>query len=64
MSFNLFWLDFWLQDRLFGFGFFTFEGEELHRSLFSIYWNNGELMIDLLWFRILTYFVFGGYKEK
>ena len=39
-------------------------GERTLRNLFSIYWNDRELMIDLFWFRIVTYIVLIGYKEE
>ncbi len=64
MNFNLFWIDFWLSDHLFGFGFCCFETGNLLRSLFSIYWNDRDLMIDLFWFRIVTHVVLIGYKEE
>ena len=54
MTFNIFWIDVWIKDKLFGIGFLTIKQEELHRSLSSIYWNDGELLIDLFWIRILT----------
>jgi len=37
MVFDLAWIDFWLQDKLFGFGIFTIKCEEFLRSFFSIY---------------------------
>ncbi|KKK63197.1 hypothetical protein LCGC14_2996680 [marine sediment metagenome] len=69
MTFNLFWIDFWLSDHLFGFGLCCFKTdgwcrEAKFRNLFSIYWNDKELMIDLFWFRIVTHVVLIGYKEK
>ncbi len=58
MSFNLFWLDFYLQEKLFGFGILNFKNsEDINRNLFSIYWNDRELLIDLFWIRILTTYV-------
>ena len=54
MTLDLLWVDIWFRDRLFGFGFITIKGEEFIRSLFSIYWNDGELLVDLFWFRVLT----------
>ena len=56
MTIDLFWLDFWFQDGLFGLGACTVKREGYIRSLFSIYWNDGELLVDLLWFRIVTTF--------
>ena len=64
MTFDLAWFDFFFKDRIFGFGFLTYKGENIIRSLFSIYWNDRELMIDLFWIRILTYIVLIGYKEE
>ncbi len=63
MTFNLFWIDYYWVDKLFGFGFCTIKTENKVRSLFSIYWNDRDLLIDLFWFRIVTYFVLIGYKE-
>ncbi|KKN02404.1 hypothetical protein LCGC14_1118060 [marine sediment metagenome] len=69
MTFDLFWIDFYPSDRLFGFGLFGIRtedssGERTLRNLFSIYWNDRELMIDLFWFRIVTHAVLIGYKEE
>ena len=58
MTFDLMWVDFWLKERLFGVGIFTVKKEEMHRSLFSVYWNDGELLVDFLWFRIITTVLF------
>jgi hypothetical protein len=63
MTLDLFWADFWIQDRLFGFGLCTLKGSNFIKSLFSIYWNDRELLVDLFWIRILTYTVLIGYKE-
>ena len=54
MIFDLLWFDIWIKDRLFGFGIFSIKQPDIHRSLFSIYWNDGELLIDLFWFHVLT----------
>lgn len=54
MTFDLMWIDFWFADKLFGVGLFSIKREELHRSFFSCYWNDGELLVDLFWFRIFT----------
>ena len=51
MTFRLFWIDIFVKERLFGFGFFTL-GEEFIRSFLSVYWNDRELLIDLFWIRI------------
>lgn len=63
MKFNLFWIDFYIHDRLFGFGLCSFETENWSRNLFSIYWNDRELLIDLFWIRILTHTVLIGYND-
>ena len=55
MTVDAMWFDFYWPEKLFGFGVFTIKRENLHRSLFSIYWNDGDLLIDLGWFRILTH---------
>ena len=53
MEFTLLWIDLFPKDRLFGFGVFSIKNYgALNRNLLSIYWNNGELLIDLLWFRV------------
>jgi len=64
MKLDLFWIDFWPQDKLFGFGLFCIKREEIVRNLFSIYWNDRDLMIDLFWIRILTHTVLIGYKDN
>jgi len=67
MTFDLFWFDFWLKDRLFGFGFFTAKGEDTNRSLLAAYWNGGELLIDFFWLRIYAdfpFFYWWFYNEK
>ena len=55
MTFNLFGIDFYLLDKLFGFWGVTFKDveKEIHRSLFALYWNDGNLLIDLFWFHIV-----------
>ncbi len=52
MTFDLMWIDWWWSEKLFGIGFFSIKGESL-RSLFALYWNDGELQIDVFWFRIM-----------
>lgn len=69
MEFDLLWIDFYWTNRLFGFGFCGIRIENKSRNLFSIYWNDRELMIDLFWFRIVTHIVLIGWpandlKEK
>lgn len=56
MTFQLFGFDFYLQDKLFGFWLFGIHNQEEPRNLFCIYWNDGELLIDLFWVRILSIF--------
>lgn len=63
MTFYLFWADFWFWDNLFGFGILSVKREDFYRSLFAIYYNDGELLIDLFWFRIITVYSFWG-REK
>lgn len=58
MTFDLFWIDFFIKERLFGFGIFSIKGEEIHRSFVAVYWNDGELLVDLFWFRIFSAFPF------
>ena len=57
MTFDLFGIDFYLSARLFGFWFLSFKGDNLHRSLISIYYSDRELLVDLFWFRILTHWI-------
>lgn len=53
MKFSLLWIDLFLKDNLVGFGFCSSKNYDgFHRSLLAIYWNDGELLIDLLWFRV------------
>lgn len=59
MTFDLLSFDFWWSDRLFGFWFGCIKGEELHRSLFCIYYNDGEWVIELFWCRLFTGFIGG-----
>ena len=54
MGIGMFWIDCWWQEKSFGFGFLTFKFENLTRSFFSIYWLDGELLVDLFWLRVLT----------
>lgn len=56
MQFTLFWIDFFLKDKLLGFGLCSIKNYEgIHRNLLSIYWNDGDLLIDFFWFRVLSY---------
>jgi len=64
MTFDSFWFDFYLQDKLFGFGFCSIKNENLFRSLLSIYWNDREILIDLFWIRIYTGICLIGYKDN
>ncbi len=58
MNLRFLWLDFYWADKLFGFGIGSIVLEAWARSLLSIYWNDGELLIDVLWFRVLTAYPF------
>ena len=62
MTFTLFGFDFYWIDRLFGFWFCSVkietESNTIHKNLFRIYWSDGEFIIDLFWFRILTAYPF------
>ena len=60
MDISLFWINLFFKDSLFGLGLFTIRKEDIIRSLFSFYWNDGELLIDLLWFRVVSTFIFSG----
>ena len=52
MGFVLFWIDFFITDNLYGFGFLSFKDVNYHKSFLAFYWNEGELLIDLLWIHI------------
>lgn len=52
MNFNLFGFDLFWQDRLYGFWFCGIKTTNLHRHLFSIYYSDGELIIDVLFIRV------------
>ena len=54
MTFTLFGIDFYLQDKLFGFWIGAFKTEKYYRAFFTIYWCNDTLLIDLFWIRIIT----------
>ena len=53
MTFQLFGIDTYWSERLFGFWLVAFVNteKEIHKSLFGMYWNDGNFTIDLLWFR-------------
>ena len=55
MTFQIFGFDFIPIDRLYGvwLGEIRCWKSEKIRNLFSIYYNDGELLIDLLWFRVI-----------
>ncbi len=55
MTFQLFGFDIFPQERLFGFWFCGIDGTNTHRHLFSIYYNDGEILVDVLFCRVLTY---------
>jgi len=53
MQFTLVWIEFFLKEKLFGFGVGEVEKyDKFSRNLFSIYRHSGGLQIDLLWFRV------------
>ena len=67
MIFNLFWIDFYIKDNLFGLGILTVKTDENIKSLLAFYWNDGELLIDLLWFRVYSkhpFFFWWFYKDE
>lgn len=53
MSFNLFGFDFFRQDSLYGFWIIMLNdcNDHFNRSLFCIYWAEGSLSLDILFFR-------------
>ena len=60
MTFDLFWVEGFIVDKIFGVGLFTLkrypEGEPKHRSLLSVYWNNGVWIVDVLYFRVAGFY--------
>jgi len=62
MTFTMLWIDFYLLDRLFGFGLCCIKietpSDTIHRNLFCVYWSDGEFIIDLFFIRILTAYPF------
>lgn len=54
MTFDLFWIDIFFEECLFGFGAFSFKLDNIPYNLLAIYWNDGELFIDLFWLRLPT----------
>ena len=56
MQFNLLSIDWFWQEKLFGFSIFNIQEDnyEFHRSLFEIYWNDREVFIDILWIHIIN----------
>jgi len=58
MTFNLFGADFYFLDELFGFWLGTVKdtSREINRSLFAVYWDNGNFMVDLFWFHVVDTF--------
>lgn len=57
MHFTLAFIDFFIPEQVFGFGILGVDScdDFIHRYLFSIYWNDGEISIDLFWFKIFTF---------
>ena len=67
MKLSLLWVDFYIKDNLFGIGILTAKNDENIKSLLSFYWNDGELLIDLFWFRIYSkypFFFWWFYKDE
>lgn len=51
MNFNLFGIDIISAERLFGFWVFNIKIIENQRSLFGIYYSDGELYVDIFFIR-------------
>lgn len=51
MTFDIFGIDFYWRERLFGFWIVAFKNskKETPRSLFTLYWADGELIVNLFW---------------
>jgi len=63
MTIDLAWIDFYLKDRLFGFGFLSITNELKFKSLFAVYWNDRQLLVDLFWIRVIKHRILWGYKN-
>lgn len=57
MTFQLFGIDWYWQEKFFGFWIGGLKDTEYHRNLFCIYWSDGEILIDLFWIRICQVFI-------
>ena len=65
MTFTLFGIDFYRQDRLFGIWIGAIKTEEWHRSFFTLYYDSDSFFIDLFWIRILTKgLLWGSFMKK
>lgn len=55
MRFDLFGFDFLPKDKLFGLWFCSVKNyEDVHRSLFTAYYMDGEIIFELFYVRLLT----------
>lgn len=55
MSFNLFGFDFLPKDNLFGVWFCSINNyKNLHRSLFTIYYMDSDIILELFYVRLIT----------
>lgn len=54
MTFELFWFDFYWEDKMFGFGFCLFKNveKEMFRGLFTVHWSSC-FSLDLFWINIM-----------
>ena len=57
MTFNIFGIDLYPKDRVAGWWLFTFKDSEkqIHRSMFELYYNDGEIFVDLFWMNFKFY---------
>jgi hypothetical protein len=55
MTFSLLWFCFSISNNLFGIGIGTVQmwTTDTVRSLLTVYWNDGELLVDLFWIRVI-----------
>ena len=56
MTFTLFGTDFYWKYKLFGFWIGRLRNEEFNRSLFCVYWNNGELILEILFINRYSFY--------
>jgi len=57
MQIDLVWIDFFCEDRIFGFGILAYRNDETFKSLFATHWEDHHLRIDLFWMRIIDCFI-------